>query len=850
MFYNKFLPVLLISSIAYGVSPDPTKAEQDFFDQLLNQGSMHADFKDPASRADVINKIQTSSEVAGYTITSLQYPVATPKEPRAQSGQASLCHGLLSYYHQSEPSILTDPIFEEQIAPLWNPIIVSERSLTLLKDFIADHLLRCLAHTKEVSVFDLGRNDKFFYLSGSSKAVLISSDLERPQKNEIIYTGKLCLAAAESLAERFHDDFANLKAITIALTRDIIYAELVAQTASVTSTSGVTFDKEVFNASLPTLTELSGTLVQSNNKHEFITETDNLIRSYGPLDTETTYPDGSFVTSAELRSLSKKEKKQPSACFNTKRVFPTITTLEFPKEADIEAMFMTNLELTVISDALAKDPDTYELLLLIGKEFEAGIMEWISCLIIKDHADINLIITDPQNKDRLEDATIQRVRQALHDGIQKKGTLPKENNRDLDDLFAIGEPTKKKESKKEDAVNYDAPLSSIPLEELETLEDLFGGTIPNEIRIIMQFLKHPELNNTGASARIKNCILLHGPPGTGKSTIAQVLPRLCGWDVVYAGGGDFRTAYQGSGKAKIDAFFAEVDKRGHAVAFIDEIDGTTSKLQPNGSTQEDGRTIKAFLTALDQRRHDKGSWTIFTTNHIDMVDDAFRRRCIVIEIPLPHYAGRKRIIDKYLGKLGIPLGTHDDAISPMFYDKLLNATEGFSGDKIIDMLVLAKLHHNAGLEPEMPIGFSWRLKGFNWSNKSLLANMGEAMLLPLAPAFHALSDTPMERHVYSQYIRRIKEIDAIEELEWLRDPRNNNHKYSWSRVSSIYAREAMKSVVHGVFSSIGSNLATTVGTHVKSYMPSFSSSSLVDLLRAKTTDDLFDTDNEDSVEAL
>jgi hypothetical protein len=621
------------------------------------------------------------------------------------------------------------------------------------------------------------------------------------------------MAAAEDLARRFSSS------TTISVTREEFFAALKAQTQTIRSNSGVELTEELFATCMPSLKEVAITVAVKDNLYTLTTGSETVKSvQYGPAG--NTAAPGSYYTSEELRALANDEFKSPSVVFaDLKGKVSALTLLEYSySQLDVEIL-MNNLELTVISENFANDPASYSALLVIGKEFEEGIKHWISCVIKKSKDAIQLIITDPANKDRLHDATIQQVKQAVKDGLLKKVTLPKKDNSAVGDMFALGGPAKKKDEKaNEEVVNYDAPLAHIPLTELPTLEDLFGGKIPNNVQVLLKQLERRELDKSPMSARLKNCFILYGPPGTGKSTIAQRMARMAGRNVVYAGGGDFRTAYQGSGKAKLDALFNEAKKRGFCVVIIDEIDGASSKLQPNGSTQEDNRAIKALITTLDQHRHDPDIFVICTTNYPDKIDPAILRRFTSIEIPLPQYENRRRIFDNFLQQLDIPIETgNNHAVTPGFYDKLISATEGFSGDKIIDMLVNAKYECDAGLPAESSIGFGWRLKGINLTNKSILANLGEFALLPFAPLFHIIPDSEMDKHLYNQYIRHMKLIDDLEELEWKNDPRNLNHKYGWYRYFKIMGQEGFKSIVHGVFTGIGTsivNTALTMGRNV------------------------------------
>ena len=821
MFFKKHALVVLISCSALPVAAvtDPSKSDNDFFSQLDPFYGQNAEFKDPISRNDVIDPISDNMQVADHTVTCIQYPVAVSINAQALSGHLSLKNGLITYKYSTDEKTraqeLLSPVYEEELMPGWTKDTTEGRNTAIVTSFLSDHLLRGLSETKEVPGYTLTRADKFFYLSNND-ALLITPDLERTVRNKIIYTGKLCVGAAAALATVALVKHVSNRS-TISFSRDQLFEALKEQTKTIGSNSGVEFTQEVFDTYMPGLDGIRFTLSSDNNQQEIITGTETVMTTaYGP----TTAPAGSYATSKELRDTAKKEMAKPSKVLAPlPKPVPKLSVLEYSQKDDMEELFMNNLELTVISDALSKHPRSYTSVMLLGKELETGTKEWISCTIVKSGKNVQIIITDPLNKDRLQDATVQRVKKAVEDGLLKKVTLPK-NDAD-GDLFALGgEPTKKKNDSKEAEVNYDAPLAQIPLEELETLEDLFGGNVPNLIKVRINQLTNHEFSTTPVSARIKNCIILYGPPGTGKSTIAQVLSRTCGWDIVYAGGGDFRTAYQGSGKAKLDALFAEAKKRKPCVVLIDEIDGTTSKLQPNGSTQEDNRAIKALITTLDQHRYDPDIFVICTTNYPENIDPAVLRRFNSIEISLPDYKTRRRIFEKFFVKLNISIGTGDDkAVTPSFFDKIISATDGFSGDKIIDMLVNAKFESDADLQAEASIGFSWRLKGINIRNKSILSNLGQTLLLPLAPLFHMLPDSEMDKHIYTQYIRHVKQTDDIENLEWMKDPRNNNHKYSWGLTFNILGKEAFKSIIHGVFSGIGSQAVSYAGGKISPHLP-------------------------------
>ena len=152
------------------------------------------------------------------------------------------------------------------------------------------------------------------------------------------------------------------------------------------------------------------------------------------------------------------------------------------------------------------------------------------------------------------------------------------------------------------------------------------------------------------------------------------------------------------------------------------------------------------------------------------------RRFKRIEIPLPDYEKRKKIIDYYLKQNNVTVASRTpSALSPDFLDKLISATEGFSGDALGDMINNAVYEYEEGLVPESKINLDFRTKGVDFYNKSLLANLGELALLTWTPLFMMIGESDFDKHVYSQYKRQLKVQADIKENERKNDP---NDKYA------------------------------------------------------------------------
>ncbi len=625
----------------------------------------------------------------------------------------------------------------------WRSTIIKKRLEMTFKNYLTLHYYRTFLNTITTVI------------KGDGQEQAISEQV----RAEIEYVAGLLEGAVEIMV-RTHGH----KGGPFILEPQEIYAALEESSQTTKSESGIAFEQRLAHTYLADLETLSGELRQGKNHNEIVKDGKVVYKEeYAPQGSAETL-DGSWLSRGELKDLTAQTIKNPAGhLMGLKGKEIPVHFLEYAQKSSLDDRIANAEELAWLSTELKKKAQGCTALFLISFE-----KEWTSCLITKSGNRVLLTVTDPYNKDRSTEKGMISLAGAIQDGLSTKPT-PKEKK---EDAFKEVRDQEKPTDLKKSEVNYDAPLANLKDEELPTLEDFFGDKIPNEILVSIKQLKK-EVRKGSVGEKLKNGFMLYGPPGTGKSTIAQVMARMAGRDIIYAGGGDFRDAYQGSGKAKLDALFAEAKKRGNCIILIDEIDGTSNKLQPHNSTQEDNRAIKSLITTLDQYRYDPDIYVICTTNYPENIDPAIMRRFKRLEIPLPKYAQRKKIINYYLKRNGIKVASRTPhALSPDFYDKLISATQGFSGDTLGEMINSAVYEMEEGLVPESRINLDFRTKGIDFSNKSLLANLGELALLPLTPLFMMVGESDLDKHVYSQYKRQLKVIADLKENERKNDPRD------------------------------------------------------------------------------
>jgi len=129
-------------------------------------------------------------------------------------------------------------------------------------------------------------------------------------------------------------------------------------------------------------------------------------------------------------------------------------------------------------------------------------------------------------------------------------------------------------------------------------------------------------------------ILLHGPPGNGKTSIAAALAtslKLPGFCLVLS---QVRGSMMGETAAKLHKAFA-LTEQGGSLLFLDEFDAiaTIRSSEKQAASHENSAVVSSLLQMLDNRPQ---GIIVAATNRIDIIDPAILRRFDVsIEIAAP-----------------------------------------------------------------------------------------------------------------------------------------------------------------------------------------------------------------------
>ena len=147
-----------------------------------------------------------------------------------------------------------------------------------------------------------------------------------------------------------------------------------------------------------------------------------------------------------------------------------------------------------------------------------------------------------------------------------------------------------------DSEDAKSVLSAVSMPNVR-FDDVIGAAdAKQELTYFVEYLKNPR-KYMGTGVKAPRGLILHGPPGTGKTMLAKAMACEAGVTFLAAEGNQFLKKYIGEGAEKVHELFRTARKYAPAILFIYEIDAIGKSR--SGENNQSGATLTAFLTEMD-----------------------------------------------------------------------------------------------------------------------------------------------------------------------------------------------------------------------------------------------------------
>ncbi|KAK7901459.1 hypothetical protein WMY93_018228 [Mugilogobius chulae] len=223
--------------------------------------------------------------------------------------------------------------------------------------------------------------------------------------------------------------------------------------------------------------------------------------------------------------------------------------------------------------------------------------------------------------------------------------------------------------------NKDAPL-------IDLCDDEPAGTAQDVCKLLLH-MRHPEVYQQLGMVPPRG-FLLHGPPGCGKTLLAQAVAGELGLPMLKVSAPELVSGVSGESEQKLRELFDTAVSSSPCILFIDEIDAITPKREVASKDME-RRIVAQLLTCMD----DLNSLTVTAqilvigaTNRPDSLDPALRRAGRFdreICLGIPDESARLRILKTLCRKLKLS--------EDIDYGQLARLTPGYVG---ADLMALCR----------------------------------------------------------------------------------------------------------------------------------------------------------------
>jgi len=190
-------------------------------------------------------------------------------------------------------------------------------------------------------------------------------------------------------------------------------------------------------------------------------------------------------------------------------------------------------------------------------------------------------------------------------------------------------------------------------------------------------------------------VLLHGPPGCGKTYLTGALAGELGQSFLRVSPADLSSKYMGEPAQKVQELFAIARANQPCLLFLDELDAITVARGNDDANQSEQGMVNQLLTELEAVSGED-IVVVGATNHLDDIDSAIRRSGRFderVEVPPPDADARHEILQVHLA--GRPTSADLD---------LSTAVAETAGYAASDLELVVDEAARAALDADSPVG--------------------------------------------------------------------------------------------------------------------------------------------------
>lgn len=214
------------------------------------------------------------------------------------------------------------------------------------------------------------------------------------------------------------------------------------------------------------------------------------------------------------------------------------------------------------------------------------------------------------------------------------------------------------------------------MEGKRSLDDVAGLDDVKEVlrRRVLFVLSNQELARE-YKLQMPNSLMLYGPPGCGKTFLAECFAGEADMNFVCAKASDLGSHYIHDTQKNIAKLFAEAEKKAPTVLFLDEFDAMVPDRR-NVNSEHYANEVNEFLVQMNNCGK-RGIFVITATNCPDKIDPAVLRTSrtdYMFYVPMPDMAARKELFR--LALMGRKVSDDVD------YDLLAQKSEGYVASDI------------------------------------------------------------------------------------------------------------------------------------------------------------------------